>query len=172
MFGILLTGCSRGGQGSFLVENKCMARGSLKTNFFSFAYNAMVAHIPPPNPMAKKITVYRRRKNPKQKQRRKKESRTDEFVSFPSLLQCCCFFLFISQPMYLLVFQNKCSFFGDRNTKLPDTARFTQATQSTTAFNSATGTALHTHQGRQSYYIVLTTGLFFLCIFFPQLFAY
>lgn len=58
----------------------------------------------------------------------------------------------------------------DRNTKLPDTARFTQATQSTTAFNSATSLALHTHQGKatiniQAFFASFSTVIWLITYF-------
>lgn len=76
--------------GSFFVENKCMARGSLKKTKekkqkkYFLSYVAMVAHIPPPQPMVKKSpsTV-----------NTKKKTRTDEsFLFIVAVSPLCKYF--------------------------------------------------------------------------------
>lgn len=92
-----------------------------------------------PNPMAMKITVYSQRQG-KNKTTKKIKRKTEWTSLYHSSHRCSvttllsylfnpmCFFVFFSHASQLVFY------FETGNTKLPETAQFTQAPQSTTAF--------------------------------------
>lgn len=112
---------SGGREGSFLVKSKCMARGLLKKKKKKPKKNlsrtfAMAAHIPQSH--GDEITVEKKKKNGR---------------VLPSSLQCH----FSFNPCFVLFSASRFTsdfYFETGNTKLPETAQFTQAPQSTTAF--------------------------------------
>ena len=124
MFRIIPTGCfsfsfwERAGgfracEGSFFVENKCMARGSLKRKnykkknkkkIFSFSYICHgSAHSP--NPMAMKITVYRSttRKKQNDKKKKSKERQNGRVCIIPLIVAVL--------PLCSRIFSTPCVFF-------------------------------------------------------------
>lgn len=122
MFRIIPTGCfcfyfwERAGgfracEGSFFVENKCMARGSLKRKkttkkkksyFLSHTF-AMAAHIPQSHGDENHCLQSTTRKKQNHKKNQKKD-RMDESVSFLSSLQCYHFALLSFQPHVFFCF--------------------------------------------------------------------
>lgn len=98
-----------------------------------------------PKSMVMKITVSLQITKNKQTEKRSWKMRMGESISFLS-------FVAVTSLLFYFIFALFWSYFETRNTKLPETAQFTQAPQSTTAFKlSLTAPAFHSRQGNEAF---------------------
>ncbi|XP_029913195.1 uncharacterized protein LOC115363194 [Myripristis murdjan] len=145
----------------------------------------MAAHIPPIPWQQKSLstgkqktnkqtkTLEKKNKQQNEQKKRKKEgkkTRMDESVSFlfiVAVLFLCLIFFFYNPFFFLPLSLFSCTFiFKNGNTKLPETAQFTQAPQSTTAFNSANRSSFTQPAGKPRHRSLAPTGRFLLPV--PQ----
>lgn len=147
------------------LKNKKTKRKKEKKNLF-------LVHLPWqrtfPKSMVMKITVSLQITKNKQTEKRSWKMRMGESISFLS-------FVAVTSLLFYFIFALFWSYFETRNTKLPETAQFTQAPQSTTAFKlSLTAPAFHSRQGNEAFLCSIAASspphhpplLFFFFFFF------